>query len=160
MSLIMTATNRVLFLCTGNYYRSRYAEELFNFCAKNEDLGWRAFSRGLAEADSPENPGPMSQAALESLQAKAIVPAGATRYPQFCRLADFDEAQLVVALKDVEHRPMIEQRFPKIAGRVTYWDVDDLDLKHPADALAIIDDRVKELILTLRALTDRAQRNP
>jgi protein-tyrosine-phosphatase len=40
----MMAIQRVLFLCTGNYYRSRYAEELFNHLARAEGLGWRAFS--------------------------------------------------------------------------------------------------------------------
>jgi len=41
---------KILFLCTGNYYRSRYAEEIFNHLAKREDLPWRAFSRGAARA--------------------------------------------------------------------------------------------------------------
>ena len=38
----------LLFLCTGNYYRSRYAEELFNHRAAPAGLNWRAQSRGLA----------------------------------------------------------------------------------------------------------------
>ena len=44
----MNKTNRVLFLCTGNYYRSRYAEEIFNHQAGRDGLGWRAFSRAVA----------------------------------------------------------------------------------------------------------------
>jgi hypothetical protein len=43
--------NAILFLCTGNYYRSRYAEELFNHLAKVKGHSWRAFSRGAAERD-------------------------------------------------------------------------------------------------------------
>ena len=97
--------NHILFLCTGNYYRSRYAEELFNHRAKIDGLAWRAFSRGVAETSSPENVGPMSQFALEALQAKAIVPEGLARYPQPCSLADFHLAELVIALKEAEHRP-------------------------------------------------------
>jgi protein-tyrosine-phosphatase len=38
----------VLFLCTGNYYRSRFAEELFNYEAERASLPWIAQSRGLA----------------------------------------------------------------------------------------------------------------
>ena len=38
----------VLFLCTGNYYRSRFAEELFNDSARRAGLDWTATSRGLA----------------------------------------------------------------------------------------------------------------
>lgn len=137
------------FLCTGNYYRSRYAEELFNFRARSEGLAWRAFSRGVAEKGSPENVGPMSRFALEALQAKAIMPEGAARYPLSCTLADFDQAQLVIALKEAEHRPLIEHRFPEVANRVRYWHVDDVEFAHPTLALAMVDDRVRELILTL-----------
>ncbi len=38
----------VLFLCTGNYYRSRFAEILFNSVAGNMGLPWQASSKGLA----------------------------------------------------------------------------------------------------------------
>src|SRR6185312_8984112 len=62
---VMTKRPRVLFLCTGNYYRSRYAEELFNHFAKIEGLDWRAFSRGATERGSPGNMGPMSRFARE-----------------------------------------------------------------------------------------------
>jgi|SRR6516165_1252824 len=142
--------NHILFLCTGNYYRSRYAEELFNHRAKIDGLAWRAFSRGVAETSSPENVGPMSQFALEALQAKAIVPEGLARYPQPCSLADFHLAELVIALKEAEHRPYIERRFPEFAGRVTYWHVDDIAFAHPSTALAMIDEHVDQMILSLR----------
>ena len=51
----MSTDRRLLFLCTGNYYRSRYAEETFNFQAKRDRLCWTAFSRGAAETGSPDN---------------------------------------------------------------------------------------------------------
>ncbi len=92
----------------------------------------------------------MSRFALEALQLKAVLAAGATRYPQPCSLADFEKAQLVIALKESEHRPMIEQRFPELGDRIIYWDVDDVEFVPPSKALAMIDDLVEELILTLR----------
>ncbi len=41
-------THKLLFLCTGNYYRSRFAELLFNHLAAQVGLDWRADSRGVA----------------------------------------------------------------------------------------------------------------
>jgi protein-tyrosine phosphatase len=145
-----TMPNLVLFLCTGNYYRSRYAEELFNHLAKAEGLAWRAFSRGAAERGSSDNVGPMSRFAREALDTKGIVPEGAIRDPRPCTLADFDDAELVIGLKEAEHRPLIERRFPEIADRVTYWHVDDIEFADPSIALAMIDDHVHELISQLR----------
>jgi protein-tyrosine phosphatase len=146
----MMLMKRVLFLCTGNYYRSRYAEELFNHLASAERLVWRAFSRGAVERGSPDNVGPMSGFADERLRATGIIPEGAARYPQPCSLADFGDADLVIALKEAEHRPLIERRFPEAAGRVTYWHVDDIDVALPPVALAMIDNRVRELVSALR----------
>ena len=140
---------KILFLCTGHYYRSRYAEEIFNHLARREGLPWRAFSRGAAERGSPENVGPMSRFVFEALEAQAIVPAEGMRAPMPCVSADFHDAHLVIALKEAEHRPLIEQRFPEVAGRVTYWHVDDIEFAPPSIALAMIDDHVRELIAAL-----------
>lgn len=146
----MTGAKLILFLCTGNYYRSRYAEELFNHLARAEGLTWRAFSRGAAERQSPSNVGPISRFVLEALAEKAIKPQSAARVPRTCTLADFNSAQLVIGLKEAEHRPLIEQRFPAVAHRVTYWNVDDVEFAEPSVALAIVDRQIRELISTLR----------
>src|SRR5579884_2286819 len=50
----------VLFLCTGNYYRSRFAEALFDAVAVGRGLDWRAESRGLAIERGVGNVGPMA----------------------------------------------------------------------------------------------------
>jgi protein-tyrosine phosphatase len=146
----MTTIQRVLFLCTANYYRSRYAEELFNHFVKAEGLAWRAFSCAASERSYPENVGPMSRFTREALAAKGIVPEGGLRDPRSCSLADFVAAELVVALKETEHRPLIERRFPGVAKRITYWHVDDIEFVHPSIALVQIDNHVSELISSLR----------
>ncbi len=146
----MESSGQILFLCTGNYYRSRYAEELFNHLAKAERLEWRAFSRGAAERGSPDNIGPMSRFAREALEAKGIVAEGALRDPRPCSLADFDQARIVIALKEAEHRPLIEQRFPEVANRILYWHVDDIDFASPSTALPMIEHLVRELISGLK----------
>jgi protein-tyrosine phosphatase len=56
----------VLFLCTGNYYRSRFAECLFNAVAGRMGLPWRAVSNGLALERGVDNVGPMAVAAIQA----------------------------------------------------------------------------------------------
>lgn len=147
----MRNDSRILFLCTGNYYRSRFAEELFNHRANAlpTSIPWRAFSRGLAERGSPDNVGPISPFALEGLETRGIVALGASRFPRPATQADFDQARRVIALKETEHRPMALRRFPRVAARIEYWHVDDIGLADPADALALIDANVDALIATL-----------
>ncbi|MGX4803537.1 NUDIX domain-containing protein [Bradyrhizobium guangdongense] len=146
-----TLHRSVLFLCTGNYYRSRYAEELFNHRAENEGLSWRAFSRGAAERGSPDNVGFMSPFALERLETVGIAPKRADQLPQPCSLADLYQAHLVIALKETEHRAMVERRFPEAAHKVQYWQVDDIDVADPADALPMLERLVASLIIDLRS---------
>jgi protein-tyrosine-phosphatase len=62
----------VLFLCTGNYYRSRFAEILFNSVAGKMGLPWRASSRGLALDRGVHNVGPMAVVAVKALDRCAL----------------------------------------------------------------------------------------
>jgi len=92
----------------------------------------------------------MSRFALEALEAQAIVCDGRLRAPIPCVLTDFRDAHLVVvALKEAEHRPLIERRFPEVASSVTYWHVDDIEFAPPSIALPMIEFHVRELIATL-----------
>ncbi|HEX3600375.1 MAG TPA: hypothetical protein VHU84_09555, partial [Lacipirellulaceae bacterium] len=61
---------QVLFLCTGNYYRSRFAEIYFNWLAQQRGLAWSAESRGLALDDC--NNGPISRHTLSILKMRGI----------------------------------------------------------------------------------------
>ncbi len=116
----------VLFLCTGNYYRSRYAEILFNSVAGNMGLTWRAVSRGLALERGLHNVGPMAASALKALEARGLR-AGAdfARFPIQAAVADFEAAHWIVALKEAEHLPLLQERFPVWAEKVEFWQVDD-----------------------------------
>ena len=63
---------RLLFLCTGNYYRSRFAEILFNSVAQQEGLPWEAGSRGLALERGFNNVGPIAKSVVQALQGMKI----------------------------------------------------------------------------------------
>jgi protein-tyrosine phosphatase len=139
---------QVLFLCTGNYYRSRFAEEMFNHEARVAGLNWRAYSRGLAPEPSPENVGAISMFALQALNDRSIAPA--ERFPVVCTIGDLESADRVIALKEAEHRLFLETRFPGWENRTSYWHVDDIDVAEPADTIAAIDQLVHELIKDCR----------
>src|SRR6185312_4634288 len=98
--------NTVLFLCTGNYYRSRFAEELFNHWAAHYALGWRARSRALAIERGKANVGPISRLVVQALDRRGINPRGHARMPTPCSSTDLESASLIIALKEAEHRPL------------------------------------------------------
>jgi protein-tyrosine phosphatase len=142
--------NRLLFLCTGNYYRSRFAEVLFNSLAAASQLDWRADSRGLALDLTGGNVGPMSTAAFELLAVKGIRCVSMKRFPQAVSAGDLQAAQLIIALDEQEHRPMMRVRFPEWENKAVYWLVHDLDKWNAETALTILDNQVNQLVEELR----------
>jgi protein-tyrosine phosphatase len=141
--------NTLLFVCTGNYYRSRFAEVLFNHLALRDGLPWRADSRALRLW--PGNEGPISVHALGGLRRLKIEHDADRRFPVLMTEDDLRAAHLIVALKQTEHRPMFEHSFPAWADRVEYWHIDDVDCREPALALV-------ELEHAVAALAGRLQR--
>ena len=135
----------VLFVCTGNYYRSRFAELLFNACASRDGLNWKADSRGLAAA-SGKHIRPVSPLVLERLQGHGFLSEEEPRGPTQLEEADLAKADLTIALDAVEHLPLIESRFPKWTDQILYWHIPDLNLMGADDALASIENNVMTLI--------------
>jgi len=139
-------TETVLFLCTGNYYRSRFAEILFNALAPAYGLKTRAISRGLiTELISPDMGG-ISPHALHGLQARKIHLDVNGRRPIQIQESDLKEATLVIAMDEWEHRPMMGQRFPHWADRIQYWQVADIADLEPEAALFAMETRVRALL--------------
>src|SRR5947208_1656678 len=116
----------VLFLCTGNYYRSRFAEVLFNSVAAKVGLPWRASSRGLALERGVNNVGPMAVEAIKVLEGMGVC-AGedCARAPAQVTADELAAADRIVALKQAEHLPLLEERFPTWAGKVEFWHIED-----------------------------------
>jgi protein-tyrosine phosphatase len=141
----------LLFLCTGNYYRSRFAEELFNHYARRDGLNWAAQSRGLALERGANNVGPLSPFALQGLRERRLVARGATRLPQQCTITDLTAADRIVALSESEHRPLMAERFPGWEHRTEYWQVDDVDVTRPDVALSCIEREIEAMMVRLRS---------
>ena len=127
---------QVLFLCSGNYYRSRFAEHLFNWLAAKSDLPWQADSRGL-RVGKAGNIGPISRFAVEGLEVRGISTNG-ERYPIQLSLPDLARSDLVIAVKEAEHRAMLTDLFPLWTNMVEYWHVDDLDCATAEEALLVL----------------------
>lgn len=141
--------HRILFLCTGNYYRSRYAHILFNHYATRSGLPWIADSRALAIELGACNVGPISTYVVDAMSSRGLTCSSADRLPIGCELADLVDADRIIALKEAEHRPRMRRKFPEWEDRVEYWHVHDLDAGTPAEALALIERRVIELVESL-----------
>ncbi|HEX4124645.1 MAG TPA: hypothetical protein VHY37_07955, partial [Tepidisphaeraceae bacterium] len=68
-----------------------------------------------------------------------------------CTETDLAGAELVIALKEAEHRGYLIRKFPDWPDRVTYWHVHDLDQSGAAEAIAEIAERVAALVGELAA---------
>jgi protein-tyrosine phosphatase len=126
-----TPNKRVLFVCSGNYYRSRLAEILFNHEAERAGLAWEAFSRGLLKAGELKGLSEHAAAYLEGAKL-AHLTGESPRDPLVLDVEDLTDANLVIALCRAEHQPMIEQKFLALAralqkaGRIRYWNIYDI----------------------------------
>ena len=95
---------RVLSLCTGNYFRSRFSQALF-------------------------------QQLIEINQATG---------------ADLDAADVVVAVDEAAHRPMVQLQFPAWDGRIRFWTVKDPGEEDGVDPIAQIKHLVQQLFDELK----------
>ena len=121
---------KVLFVCTGNWYRSRLAEVLFNHYAAQHSSTWEADSRGLSENSRMKG---MSPSALRYLAQIGF--EGAESYacePQPIRVEDMESFDLIIGMNRKEHEPMMKTRYGQMAkiyeqkGKLRYWNVFDV----------------------------------
>lgn len=148
----MPTFNKLLFLCTGNYYRSRFAEYLFNTLASKasqtaaQNLKWIADSRGLAIEYGIHNIGTLSHHARRGLIERGITIPAMERFPLPAVENDFKTANKIIALDESEHRPLMAQRFVNWVETIEYWQIHDLDKTSPPIALRQIEQQVQQLI--------------
>ena len=92
------------------------------------------------------NVGSLSPFALKALEKRGLAAKDDKRFPQQCAVADLESADLIVALMDSEHRPLIRERFCGWEDRVEYWQVGDIDVTQPDVALSSIETEIAALI--------------
>lgn len=151
------ARETVLFVCSGNFYRSRFAEALFNHRALMLGLGWRAESRGFNPHLATED---LSHHTRSALELRNIPLALTRRKPAQLETDDLDRASLVICLKEAEHRPLMRERFPDWAEAVNFWQIHDIDVEPPGTALIALEQKVLELADKLQSIRHTAFASP
>jgi len=144
--------NKILFLCTGNYYRSRVAEELFNHNAQKKKLNWFAESRALADEDYLRiNEGPISPNAVEFLKQRNIPINGQHRMPETLKNRDLSEYKIIVCMDRDEHYPIVQQQPNLSLHAITFWDIKDLNAEASSTALSRLEENVNKLIRLIKS---------
>jgi protein-tyrosine phosphatase len=142
----------VLFVCTGNYYRSRVAEILFNDLARRNDSQVMAISRGF-RLNPEKNKGTLSPHAgpfLETLN----IPVDPESKPTRLGLSDLENAHKIIVLDEKEHRHMMRSHFPDWENRVTYWSFEDDYIVSPGIVLPGIQSKVTAFFHELTQRSD------
>lgn len=143
----MTEPTQILFLCTANYYRSRFSEMYFNHLAEIEGLSVRADSAALEMAKwRSYNPGELSEHTIFALGELGVVIKQPYREPrQFDPKAS--AGMRLIALSETEHRPMVSRLFPDVLKEVEFWKVEDVDFETPEKAIAVMKESVEKCVL-------------
>ena len=88
----------------------------------------------------------MSHHTISALQRQGISTSGYLRLPVQATQEDFSSNDLIIAVKEAEHRPMIRDGFPNWLSKVDFWHVHDLDCSSPEEAIAQLDLEVAALL--------------
>jgi protein-tyrosine phosphatase len=93
----------------------------------------------------------MSVHTISGLKERGVSLPSALRAPRDVTEADLRGAALTIAVKEAEHRPLVQSRFPAWLERVEFWHVDDVGDAPPSVALPLIERGVRELLARLSA---------
>ncbi len=138
---------QVLFVCTGNYYRSRFAEALFNQKAREAHLDWKAVSRGLHLITSQHG---ISSLARRELSKRGVAQEFCEGTPKPLVKDDLEKSGYIVLMDEAEHRPMLEKQFPMRDDRkIHYWHIGDIGKMNPSKACQAMSKEIEELLRTL-----------
>lgn len=107
---------RVLFICTGNFYRSRLAEILFNRASKIQEADWVAKSRGLIMQNRMRGISPSVITYLRRLGLDEYIEK--PRDPVPLSVDELTSFELVVLLNAREHLPMLNNRYGWVAAKL------------------------------------------
>ena len=97
------------------------------------------------------NIGPIARSAAQALEKRGItLNLSLARIPLQLEIADLESADHIVALKQTEHFPLMQERFPSWLAtsdpcRMEFWHVHDIDWMAPEQAIPLIAEQVQGL---------------
>lgn len=140
----------VLFLCTGNYYRSRLAEELLRLYASNEGVSVFCSSAGLGIIPNINNRGPIATRAIDYLKKLGIEKPVDYQAPRQCTQADISSADIIVCMNEQEHRLLLEKKFAPLTHKdIRHWNIPDVGEDPDSTGPESIDLKVRELLRSI-----------
>jgi protein-tyrosine phosphatase len=137
----------ILFICTGNYYRSRFAEILFNNWAHKLGLDYQAWSRGLHDSNRPF---PISINAVNRLKSLNL-DMERYRFPIKLKPHELAQVDYIILMDELEHRPMMEEYYPEWIPQVDFWQIRDVQFESPDNALPKLISQMEHFVMQLQA---------
>lgn len=138
----------VLFVCTRNVFRSRFAEALFNWTASKTNLSVRAISRGLAPQLALEDS--LSPYVEGALRSNGISLSHTSPTKSHLRENDLRQSLRVIVLNDREHRAPLSEQYPDLVASFEFWNVEELSRWEPERMIGHIEEEVRALVMGLR----------
>lgn len=140
----------MVFICTGNYFRSKFAEIYFNYVSNRLKLDWVAISRGI-DISNPNNVGCISQNAINQLNYLGIPLPNDISPPTLLTNFDFVNAGCLIAVNHTEHFSAISSNYNFEDAALLYWDIKDIQEENPTLSLNKLKAKIDDLITTLQS---------
>jgi len=134
---------KILFVCTANIHRSRFAEEVFNYLSIKDKKEYRAFSAGLKVGDfSYREIYYPALEHLDKLNIKPIRPKELSIHIDDVMLEEYDK---IICMDKNEHRPMVNAN-PRLSEyQFEYWEIVDIPKVDSTVSLPLCYEKVVKL---------------
>lgn len=138
---------KVCFVCTGNYYRSRFAEAVFNFMVKECGKEYVAESRGLnisAADEVAKDYGELSPYTKHKMEDLDIPINFTSEKRQSISKQDLEDFDIIVIMDRAEHFKMVKEFVGEdedmiaSAKNFKYWAIKDVFDWEPDETLGAI----------------------
>ena len=114
---------KVLFVCTQNIHRSRFAEEVFNYLAKKSNSKHQAFSAGFRVGDYSFRT--IYYPALDNLKKLNIAPLRPNDFSKHIDDVDLSEYDRIICMDEGEHKPKVLANPSLQNDLFEYWNIID-----------------------------------